>query len=69
MNHRPLLMPYQETATSALIRAELDALSIPYCWPVAGTGIVAFIGIGGKGKMPCPYPTAGQLLAQGLLHS
>ncbi|CAK9165313.1 unnamed protein product [Ilex paraguariensis] len=37
---------YEEFETSKLIRAELDKMGIPYKYPVAGTGVVGFIGSG-----------------------
>ncbi|KAK7325140.1 hypothetical protein VNO77_29242 [Canavalia gladiata] len=37
---------YEEFETSALIRAELDKLGIPYKYPVAVTGVIGFIGTG-----------------------
>ncbi|XP_020576370.1 IAA-amino acid hydrolase ILR1-like 5 isoform X2 [Phalaenopsis equestris] len=37
---------FQEHNTSALIRFHLETLSIPYSFPIAGTGIVAQVGSG-----------------------
>lgn len=39
-------LAFEEFETSKLIRQELDNLRVSYRWPVAGTGIVAFIGSG-----------------------
>ncbi|GAA0146967.1 metalloprotease [Lithospermum erythrorhizon] len=39
---------YQEFQTSKLIRSELDNLDIKYKYPIAQTGIVAFIGSGNQ---------------------
>ena len=41
---------YELDKTSALVRATLDELKIPYQWPVARQGIVATLG---SGKPPC----------------
>ncbi|XP_020694839.1 IAA-amino acid hydrolase ILR1-like 5 [Dendrobium catenatum] len=38
---------FQEYNTGALIRSHLEALSIPYSFPLASTGIVAQVGSGG----------------------
>lgn len=35
---------YEEFETSKLVRSELDSMRIPYKYPVAGTGVVGFIG-------------------------
>ncbi|KAG9449834.1 hypothetical protein H6P81_009799 [Aristolochia fimbriata] len=39
-------LAYEEFRTSSLIRRELDKMDVPYRWPLAGTGVVAFIGSG-----------------------
>ncbi|XP_038893400.1 IAA-amino acid hydrolase ILR1-like 4 [Benincasa hispida] len=39
-------LAFEEFETSRLIRHELDNLRVSYRWPVAGTGVVAFVGSG-----------------------
>ena len=45
--HEKPELAYKEVETSSLIREQLTAMEIPFQYPVAETGLVAFVGSGG----------------------
>uniref|UniRef100_A0A1D1XGN5 IAA-amino acid hydrolase ILR1-like 1 n=1 Tax=Anthurium amnicola TaxID=1678845 RepID=A0A1D1XGN5_9ARAE len=46
--HRHPELAFEEVETSRLIREQLDAMGVPYRYPMAETGLVASIGSGGS---------------------